>query len=220
MILSDREIRAAVARGIIGISDLPPVTDPRWASHALDLTLDTEISVWERLSEPGDLEPPIFAPGIQGFKVDPIIRQYTQLERCDGDGYVLHPQRFVLGWTVEAIKLPFESRIGARVEGKSSLARLGLGIHVTAPTIHPGFGTKKGDPTYAGSSLRLEIWNVGIYRIRLTKGMAICQILFEEVHGVPDAAYSGQFAIQGPGAASPDPTSATPPKQRRKSRRR
>jgi dCTP deaminase len=199
MILSDRETRAAAGRGVIGVSDLPALTDPRWASHSLDLTLDEEISVWKVPSEQSGVEPPIFAPGTPGFKVDPIIRQYTRPDSCAGDGYVLRPGQFVLGWTVEKIKLPYESRIGARIEGKSSLARLGLGIHVTAPTIHPGFGTKEGDPRYPGSPIRLEIWNVGVYRIRLSKGMAICQILFEEVHGVPDAAYVGQFATQGPG---------------------
>jgi dCTP deaminase len=217
MILSDREIRAAAARGIIGVSGLPPAADKRWASHSLDLTLDTEISVWEKTAEPRGVEPPVFAPGIEGFKVDPIVHQFTQRNSCDGDGYVLLPQTFVLGWTAETIKLPYESRIGARVEGKSSLARLGLGIHITAPTIHPGFGTKEGDPTYPGSPLRLEIWNVGLYRIRLTRGMAVCQILFEEVHGVPDAGYSGQFAVQGPGGA-PAAARRRPPRGSRSSR--
>jgi dCTP deaminase len=218
MILSDREIRAAVARGVIGVSELPPTESKRWASHALDLTLDTEISVWGPVEELKGVEPQIFSPGDEEFKADPIVSKYTSHDTCEGDGYVLLPSRFVLGWTAQKIKLPYESRIGARVEGKSSLARLGLGIHVTAPTIHPGFGTKEGDKGYAGSPLRLEIWNVGVYKIRLTKGMAICQILFEEVHGVPDAAYAGQFAVQGPGDTAPaeEPRPALLPQSREK----
>ncbi len=84
------------------------------------------------------------------------------------------------------------------MEGKSSLARIGIGIHVTAPTIHPGFGEKEGDPAFAGSEIRLEIWNIGPLKIRLKKGMPICQIIFEEVHGIPEGRYAGQFALQGP----------------------
>jgi dCTP deaminase len=55
-------------------------------------------------------------------------------------GVRLGPASFYLGWTLQAVGLPHRSRIAARVEGKRSLARLGLGIHVTAPTIHAGFG--------------------------------------------------------------------------------
>src|SRR5712692_10325798 len=95
----------------------------------------------------------------------------------------------VLGWTVEKLKLPYRSRIGARME---------LGIHVTAPTIHPGFGVDPSKPRYPGSPIRLEIWNCGELRIRLTKGMAICQLIFEYVDGTPDEGYSGQHAVQGP----------------------
>jgi deoxycytidine triphosphate deaminase len=133
MILSDREIRAAVSRGAIGVSDMPPAWDTRWASHALDLTLDAEISVWEEEKDDKGVEPPLFAPGSKGFKAEPLIHEYTRPDRCDGDGYVLKPRSFVLGWTIEKIRLPYESRIGARVEGKSSLARIGLGIHVLRP---------------------------------------------------------------------------------------
>jgi dCTP deaminase len=217
MIFSDREIRAGARRGVIGITDLPPDGDQRWASHALDLTLDAEINVWTTPEELSGVEPPIFSPAEPGFKADPIVTQYTSRASCEGAGYLLEPKTFVLGWTVEKIKLPYESRIGARVEGKSSLARLGIGIHLTAPTIHPGFGTKEGDPAYPGSPIRLEIWNVGVYRVRLIKGMAICQILFEEVHGVPDAAYAGQFAVQGPSAEeeAPPPPRAPQPRRRK-----
>jgi len=105
----------------------------------------------------------------------------------------------VLGWTLEKVKLPNTSRIAARIEGKSSLARIGLGVHVTAPTIHPGFGETADAPEFPGSQVRLEIWNISPLKIRLRKGMPICQIIFEEVHGIPEGRYAGQFTIQGPG---------------------
>jgi dCTP deaminase len=201
MILSDREVRSAVARRIIGITEMPGANSSRWASHALDLTLDAEISLWNRPAESG-MEM-IISPGGGSFNATATVERYTTPTSCEGDGFVLNPGQFILGWTVEKVRLPYDSRIGARVEGKSSLARIGLGVHVTAPTIHPGFGTSGDNPDAAGSSIRLEMFNLGVYPIRLLKGMAICQVLFEEVHGVPEVGYGGQFAIQGPSAKAP-----------------
>jgi dCTP deaminase len=99
------------------------------------------------------------------------------------------------------------------VEGKSSLARLGLGVHVTAPTIHAGFGASE-NPQHLGSSIRLEIWNIGPFRIKLEKGMPICQLIFEWVDGTPEQGYQGQFRLQGPPATPPN-TSPKPRKHRR-----
>ena len=110
----------------------------------------------------------------------------------------LKPKEFILGWTRERIKLPHRARIAARVEGKSSLARLGLGVHVTAPTIHAGFGYDANDPAGKGNPIQLEIWNIGDFTIRLVPGLAICQLIFEEVHGTPDKGYQGLFTHQGP----------------------
>jgi hypothetical protein len=72
------------------------------------------------------------------------------------------------------------SRLAARVEGKSSLARLGLGIHVTAPTIHSGFAYP----------IRLEILNHGHAPIRLRSGMKICQLIFEATLGTAQKGFS------------------------------
>ncbi len=105
------------------------------------------------------------------------------LQEMGADGYVLEPGVFVLGWTAENVELPTETRIAARVEGKSSLARLGIGIHITAPTIHAGF---KG-------SIQLEICNHGKLRVRLIHGMPVCQLIFEQTLGTPEKGYSGQF---------------------------
>jgi len=197
MILSDREVRAAVQRKLIGIVPCPPADDRRWASTTLDLTLDGEIRPWLPIGGGGaDV---VIDPSSPDFNSNDLVRMFTEPKSADGEGYVLKPGGFVLGWTAEKIQLPNASRIGARVEGKSSLARIGLGIHVTAPTIHPGFGEKAQGEDYEGSPIRLEIWNIGPLKIRLKKGMPICQILFEEVHGIPEGPYAGQFALQGPG---------------------
>jgi dCTP deaminase len=69
---------------------------------------------------------------------------------------------------------------------------------VTAPTIHAGFGYRDEQPDSIGNPIQLEIWNVGPRAIRLIKGMKICQLIFEEVHGTPEKGYEGRFAHQGP----------------------
>jgi dCTP deaminase len=204
MILSDREILAAVRRGDITITPLPEFRSKSWTSTALDLTLDAEIRRWspihrrERTTRISPISP--------GFNTDELIARHTTCEDCSRDQVVIGPNEFLLGWTMEKIKLPHTSKIAARVEGKSSLARIGLGIHVTAPTIHAGFGVNPDHPRYAGSPIRLEIWNAGPLEIILSQGMRICQLIFEEVHGTPEEAYSGMFSVQGPirpGRSSP-----------------
>lgn len=99
---------------------------------------------------------------------------------------MLKPQGFVLGWTAEEVVLPEFSRIAARVEGKSSLARLGVGVHVTAPTIHCGFT----------GSIQLEIFNFGPHSVVLSSGMRVCQLIFEQTYGTPMKGYSGLFSGQ------------------------
>src|SRR5438132_8120272 len=78
------------------------------------------------------------------------------------EGFILKPGAFVLGWTEELIRLPHTSRLAARVEGRSSLARLGVGVHVTAPIIHAGFGCTRGPglPGNAHPAGDLELWRV------------------------------------------------------------
>ncbi len=62
---------------------------------------------------------------------------------------------------------------------------MGIAVHVTAPTIHTGFGYKKDDESFPGSPLQLEIWNVGPLDVKLEAGMPICQLIFELVDGTP-----------------------------------
>jgi dCTP deaminase len=194
MILCDREIRAALARGAVRITPLPSLE--KYSSTAVDLTLGRELRLWKN--------PPV--AGVESrlrlsdsaFNVTLVLEHLTDRVQIPPEGYTLLPQQFVLGWTAEAIQLPPRSRLAARVEGKSSLARLGLGVHVTAPTVHAGFGFKKDDDQYAGSELQLEIWNVGVLPIVLDPGIPICQLIFEFVDGTPEKGYEGQFAVQGP----------------------
>jgi dCTP deaminase len=102
-------------------------------------------------------------------------------------GYTIQPQSFLLAYTRERLHLPVTSRVAARVEGKSSIARLGIGIHVTAPTIRAGFN----------GALQLEMFNFGPHDIILDEGMKICQLIFEQTIGTPEQGYQGMFAGQG-----------------------
>jgi len=104
------------------------------------------------------------------------------------------PNKFVLGKTLEWIELPIprsgKTCLAARIEGKSSRARFGLLIHFTAPTVHPGF---KGH-------LTLEMINLGAWPIELTPGMAIAQLIIEEVKGLPNenpSQFQGQKTAAG-----------------------
>src|SRR5262249_15572483 len=133
------------------------------------------------------------------------------------EGFILKPGAFVLGWTEELIRLPHTSRLAGRVEGRSTLARLAVGVHVTAPTIHAGFGTTD-DPQYPGTRIRLEIWNCGPLHVCLEKGMKTSQLILQEVQRTPEKGYEGVFATQAPEGAPPAPTppDSAPRKRRRR----
>jgi dCTP deaminase len=213
MILSDRETRAARGRGAIRITPEPAAA--AWSSTAVDLTLDGPLSCWEVPKARGT--PLVISPHGSDFDFAALGRQFGREVPLDEHGYVVEPLSFLLGWTIERIQLPHTARLAARVEGKSSLARLGLGVHVTAPTIHAGFGASE-DPLHVGSSIRLEIWNIGPFRIKLEKGMPICQLVFEWVDGTPEQGYRGRFSVQGPETPAAPPPAAAPvaPKRRRR----
>ena len=110
--------------------------------------------------------------------------------------YILIQLAFVLGFMKQSIYLPNSSRIAARVEGKSSLARLGIGVHVTAPTIHAGFGFNPKKPDEPGLPIPLEIFNLGNQDVVLDENMPICQLILEEVREVPVKGYMGKFSVQ------------------------
>jgi dCTP deaminase len=177
VILTDREIQLALANRQIGIT--PPPADDAFASTSVDLTLDAPGEVWKRL--PGQS----IRPGAAGYSYSSLTGRKGRIASLDG--YTLVPAAFVLAWTRETVSLPITSRLAARVEGKSSLARLGLGVHVTAPTIHAGFA----------GQIQLEMVNFGPHEIILNVGMPICQLIFEMTFGTPARGYLGQFSGRG-----------------------
>lgn len=98
------------------------------------------------------------------------ISELSEVVQIDEGGFItIEPGQFMLAQTWEHIELP--STIAARIEGRSTMARLGLSVHQTAPIVHP---------TYRGV-LTLEMHNIGPYTLKLYPGQTICQLLLEEM---------------------------------------
>jgi dCTP deaminase len=184
MVFTDREIQSALENGQIKIE--PPPTEDAYSSTSVDLTLSGFLQIWQTPSLKGVEQ--IVCPATSGYKYSEFARQFSTTVEMHDEGYVLEPQTFVLGSTAESVDLPARSRVAARVEGKSSLARLGIGVHVTAPTIHSGFT----------GTIQLEICNHGPLKVRLIPGMRVCQLIFEQTLGTPEKGYLGQFHGQTP----------------------
>ena len=180
MILTDREIEIALGNRQLIIDPLP---DPdSITSSAVDLCLRGDGLDWVALAEGFSIR-----PGHKDYKYSKAA-QFQKVVSLDE--FTIKTQSFVLGWTREKIQFPNTSRLAARIEGKSSLARLGIGVHVTAPTIHAGFGDPVPWP------IQLEIFNFGPHDIILDAGMKICQLIIEQTFGTPNKGYRGQFRAQ------------------------
>jgi len=188
MILSDAGIRRALADGDISIE--PPPEAGQFQTSAVDIFLGDSFRVWDlpRLATPGltpvlDLAEQRFAATANSFSIN------ADLER-DGS-YILKPYREVpqvlLCQTRERIHLKLESKLAARVEGRSSLARLGLMVHLTAPTIHAGFN----------GNITLEVINHGPFHLKLVPNRTrICQFIFERLESAPEGDAATQFQGQ------------------------
>ncbi len=154
MVLSDRSIKEALLAARIRIEPFDP-DDIQPSS--VDLHLGSRFQVFRNSRYP---------------YIDPMREQAGLMELVEASAeepFVLHPGEFVLGTTVERVVLADD--IVARLEGKSSLGRLGLLIHSTAGYVDPGWDGK----------LTLELSNVANLPIVLSPGMAIGQVSFFEM---------------------------------------
>jgi len=180
MILSDRQIRQALDSGRIVITPRP--RDDQFAPSAVDLHVGAEFKRWKEPA-PGPLEP------LRLSEVNlPDCANLLEEMPADADGCVMvGPKHFVLARTLERVHLPHDSRLAARVEGRSSFARLGLVVHMTAPTIHAGFA----------GHIVLEMMNFGPFGLRIDpERTLICQIIFEELGDDPECAIHTAFQNQ------------------------
>ncbi|HWN28338.1 MAG TPA: dCTP deaminase [Actinomycetospora sp.] len=150
MLLSDRDIRAEIAAGRVG---LDPFDVTLLQPSSVDLRLDRHFRTFNNHAY---------------THIDPAMQQddLTRMVEPPGpdEAFVLHPGEFVLGSTYEVISLPDD--IAGRLEGKSSLGRLGLLTHSTAGFIDPGFS----------GHVTLELSNVANLPIRLWPGMKVGQL--------------------------------------------
>ncbi|WP_338748738.1 dCTP deaminase [Janibacter alittae] len=180
MLLSDRDIRAEIDGGRV-------VLDPWDAGMVQPSSVDVRMDKWFRLFD--NHKYPVIDPAQDQSDLTRLI------EVDPAEGFVLHPGEFVLGSTLEAVTLPDD--LAARVEGKSSLGRLGLLTHATAGFVDPGFS----------GHVTLELSNVATLPIRLWPGMKIGQLCFFRLSSPAEnpygsAAYGSHYQGQrGPTAS-------------------
>lgn len=151
MLLSDRDLRATIASGRIGL-------DPWSPEMVQPSSIDVRLDRWFRIFENHRY------PHIDPSQDQPELTR--MVEPVDDEPFILHPGEFVLGSTFERVSLPDD--VAARLEGKSSLGRLGLLTHSTAGFIDPGFS----------GHVTLELSNVATLPIKLWPGMKIGQLCF------------------------------------------
>jgi dCTP deaminase len=180
MVLSDRTIKAEIAAGRLAFDPYDPsLVQP----SSVDVRVDRRFRVFHNSRRPYiDVREP--------------MEDLTELVTVDEDDpFVLHPGEFVLGQTLERVTLP-DDLVG-RLEGKSSLGRMGLLIHSTAGFIDPGFI----------GNLTLELSNVANLPITIYHGMPIGQISFMRMDGPVETPYGAQGAgSKYQGQAEPTPS--------------
>lgn len=176
MVLSDRTIREQLASGRL-------VIDPWDESLLQPSSVDVRVA--------GDFR--VFHNNRRAYidVKDPNDDLTEVVSIADGEAFILHPGEFVLGSTLERVALPDD--LVARLEGKSSLGRLGLLIHSTAGYVDPGFE----------GMITLELSNVARLPISIYPGMPIGQISFQQLTTPVDSPYRGKYQGQsGPTASS------------------
>jgi dCTP deaminase len=149
VLLSDRDLKAAIASGELGLT---PYDEAMIQPSSIDVRLDRYFRVFANHKY---------------THIDPSEQQddlTVPIEPDGDDPFILHPGEFVLGSTLEIISLG--DSLASRLEGKSSLGRLGLLTHSTAGFIDPGFS----------GHVTLELSNVANLPIKLYPGMKIGQI--------------------------------------------
>lgn len=178
MILSDRDIRLKVESGEIGVTS--PENDHMQHIHAssMDFRLGHFFKIYDHVSQ-AILDP-----------MDPesLLNCTKLIEIPAGKAFIVQPHEFVLGVTMETVKLPDD--LVARVEGRSSLGRLGIIVHSTAGYVDPGFE----------GTITLEITNINRMPVALYPGMRVCQLAFQTMtsiadfpyHRKPNSKYQGQ----------------------------
>ncbi len=180
MLLSDRDIRAEIDDKRVV---LEPYDEGMIQPSSVDVRLDRFFRVFENHRYP-HIDPAEDQPDLT-----------RQVEPPGDEPFILHPGEFVLGSTYEVITLPDD--VAARLEGKSSLGRLGLLTHSTAGFIDPGFS----------GHVTLELSNVATLPIKLWPGMKIGQLCFFRLSSPAENPYgSAKYGSRYQGQRGPTPS--------------
>ncbi|NIP99115.1 MAG: dCTP deaminase [Nitrospinaceae bacterium] len=174
MILSGEDIHKALTEGRMIIEPVPG--EDQIDTTSVDLHLGEPLWIWNpELTGGGNANLKI---NIEEYDYREFSKQYqVEVPKEPGGRYLIQPNRVYLGSTHEKVRFPAGSKLAGRVEGKSSLARLGLAVHMTAPMIHCGTGL---------GVITLEMFNHGSFDIEVTPGKTrICQLILEEVSREP-----------------------------------
>ncbi len=165
MVLSDKDLKIALKSGKIKIKPAPDLKT-QLGSCSIDLRLGNAFRIFES--------------GVHGV-IDPrknVAKEFTkEIIVKVGDPFIMQPDDFVLGTTVEDVEIP-DDLVGS-LEGRSSIGRLGIIVHSTAATIDAGW---KGHIT-------LELANMGKMPVALYPGMRICSISFEQLSSPAEIPY-------------------------------
>ena len=169
MVLSDRDIKKALVAKRIEITPQPDLAT-QLGSCSIDLRLGNSFRVFDHSK--------------YSF-IDPVKKDFSneitkEIIIADGGEFVVQPGEFVLAVTFENVKIPAD--LMGRLEGRSSLGRLGLVVHSTASIFDPGWD---GKPV-------LELGNLGRMAIKLTVGMRICAMTFEELSSPAETPYTSK----------------------------
>jgi dCTP deaminase len=188
MILSNEGIKRALAKGALEITPAP--LELQYTTSAVDLFLGDKFEVWddEKLKLPG------FAAhlDLSLHDFDRISNAYLVPAKKEADGSVIFPPYREHPWhmlaiTRERIHLHRDHKLAARFEGRSSFARIGMIVHLTAPTIHAGF---RGPIT-------LEMINFSPFHLRLVPNKTrICQMIIELLESEPTLEIATRFQDQ------------------------
>ena len=165
MKLCDADIENHLDDGRIKIMPRPEAA--RIAGASVDLTLSGKFRIFDFHAAP------VIDLGGPRAELDAQVERITRAEVviAEGEAFYLHPGELALGATIEEIELP--DNIAGWINGRSSLARLGLMVHITAHGVDPGFA----------GPLVLEFYNAGKVPLALRPGMRICSISFEPLSG-------------------------------------
>jgi dCTP deaminase len=177
MLLSDRDIREQLESGRVG---LDPLDLGMIQPSSIDVRLDKYFRLFDNHKY----------PFIDPREDQPDLTRLVEIQ--DGEPFILHPGEFVLGSTYELVTLPDD--IAARLEGKSSLGRLGLLTHSTAGFVDPGFS----------GHVTLELSNVATLPIKLWPGMKIGQLCFIRLTSPAEKPYgSAEYSSRYQGQRGP-----------------